>query len=186
MVPLEDKQPCGCVLEDDSQFQYPILFAYADILAELLANPLQMIVSKRMLSCYPLSRTTCPEPQTEVLTSQCGPVSFLLRICSSIRLFGFGCPYCQNSIVVSSCYNPPFACFSRIIAAWASFVRANSVPVWLFLAFCSRARVSLTIAHSAIIQYTARINQAGTSRVRSCKRTDPAASFRFFSRALSL
>lgn len=26
----------------------------------------------------------------------------------------------------------PLACFSRMMAAWASFVRANSVPLWLF------------------------------------------------------
>lgn len=26
----------------------------------------------------------------------------------------------------------PLACFSRMMAAWASFVRANSVPLWPF------------------------------------------------------
>ena len=71
-----------------------------------------------------------PDPWTQVAVMFWNPLRLfslpqLCRCQPSLSLVGWG-----------AC-NPPFACFSRMMAAWASFVRWNSVPDWLFFFFCA-------------------------------------------------
>ncbi len=45
----------------------------------------------------------------------------------------------------------PAACFWRIMSAAASFALANSVPLMLFLDFCSRASTSVSVCSTSIV-----------------------------------
>lgn len=80
--------------------------------------------------CFIRSWSVCSEWEASV-------VSFLLRSGGSLssRSFSYNNNQTSAEDQIASCPNPPFACFSRMMAACCSLVRWNSVPESVFFFF---------------------------------------------------